>query len=86
MENIDEMRGKIKFYEFYIDYIEKQLTDLENQLKDVESYQKEKLNTVNNTKKEEVINALEYLKSKEVKTKQDQISIYTLEVVLKGLK
>lgn len=86
MENIDEMRGKIKFYEFYIDYIEKQLTDLENQLKDVESYQKEKLNTINNTKKEEVINALEYLKSKEVKTKQDQISIYTLEVVLKGLK
>lgn len=41
---------------------------------------------VDDDKKQEIIESLEYLKSKEVKTKQDQISIYTLEVILKGMK
>jgi hypothetical protein len=41
---------------------------------------------VDDDKKQEIIQSLEYLKSKEVKTKQDQISIYTLEVILKGMK
>lgn len=41
---------------------------------------------VDENKKQEIIESLEYLKSKEVKTKQDQISIYTLEVILKGMK
>lgn len=37
------------------------------------------------SKKEEVLQSLEYLKSKEVKTKQDKDSIYTLEMVLKSM-
>ena len=38
------------------------------------------------TKRDEVIESLSYLKSKEFKTKQDRESIYTLEVVLKSMK
>ena len=38
------------------------------------------------TKKEELIEALDFLKSKKVKTKQDKDSIYTLEMVLKNMK
>jgi hypothetical protein len=37
------------------------------------------------SKKEEVLKSLEYLKSKQVKTKQDKDSIYTLEMVLKSM-
>jgi hypothetical protein len=38
------------------------------------------------TKRDEVLESLSYLKSKEFKTKQDRESIYTLEVVLKSMK
>lgn len=38
------------------------------------------------TKRDEVLESLSYLKSKEFKTKQDRESIYTLEVVLKNMK
>lgn len=37
------------------------------------------------TKKEELIESLNYLKSKDNKTKQDRESIYTLEMVLKSM-
>lgn len=37
-------------------------------------------------KKQEIINSLEYLKNKSVKTKQDKDSIYSLEMILKNLK
>ena len=46
---------------------------------------------VNNTtqqpksKKEEILQSLEYLKSKQTKTKQDKESIYTLEMILKSM-
>lgn len=40
----------------------------------------------NKTKKEEMIDSLNYLKSKKTKTKQDKESIYTLEMVLKNMK
>ena len=36
-------------------------------------------------KKDEVLESLNYLKSKKVKTKQDKESIYSLEMVLKNL-
>lgn len=39
----------------------------------------------NSSKKDEIIESLEYLKSKKTKTKQDKDSIYTLEMVLKNL-
>jgi hypothetical protein len=38
------------------------------------------------TKRDEVLESLSYLKSKEFKTKQDRESIYTLEVVLKSMR
>jgi hypothetical protein len=37
-------------------------------------------------KKKEVLDSLNYLKSKKVKTKQDKESIYTLEMILRNLK
>ena len=37
-------------------------------------------------KKEELVDSLNYLKSKKTKTKQDKESIYTLEMVLKNMK
>ena len=37
------------------------------------------------SKKDEVIESLNYLKSKKVKTKQDKDSIYSLEMVLKNM-
>ena len=43
--------------------------------------------SVQNTKskKDEVLDSLNYLKNKKVKTKQDKESIYSLEMVLKNL-
>lgn len=38
------------------------------------------------TKRDEVLESLQYLKSKPSKTKQDNESIYTLEMVLRNLK
>lgn len=38
-----------------------------------------------NSKKQELIDSLEYLKSKKTKTKKDKESIYTLEMVLKNM-
>ena len=44
--------------------------------------------SVQNTKskKDEIIDSLNYLKNKKVKTKQDKESIYSLEMVLKNMK
>lgn len=39
-----------------------------------------------NTKRDEIINSLMYLKNKKVKTKQDKESIYSLEMVLNNMK
>lgn len=38
------------------------------------------------SKRDEIVNSLNYLKSKDVKTKQDRESIYTLEMVLKNIR
>ena len=38
------------------------------------------------SKKDEIIEALEYMKSKKGKTKKDKESIYMLEMVLKNMK
>jgi hypothetical protein len=44
--------------------------------------------SVQNTKskKDEILDSLNYLKNKKVKTKQDKESIYSLEMVLKNMK
>ena len=42
--------------------------------------------TNTNSKKNEILNSLAYLKNKSVKTKQDKDSIYSLEMVLKNMK
>ena len=39
-----------------------------------------------NSKKQEIMDSLKYLRSKQVKTKQDKESIYSLEMVLKNIK
>jgi len=40
----------------------------------------------NKSKKDEVIESLTYLKSKDKKTNQDKVSIYTLEMILRNMK
>lgn len=40
---------------------------------------------VQNSKKDELIDSLNYLKNKKVKSKQDKESIYSLEMVLKNM-
>jgi hypothetical protein len=40
----------------------------------------------NKSKKDDVLESLNYLKSKKVKSKQDHESIYSLEMVLKNMK
>ena len=42
--------------------------------------------TETKSKKDEIIESLNYLKSKEVLTKKDKESIYMLEMILKNLK
>lgn len=42
--------------------------------------------SVKKDKKQDLIDALNYLKSKSIKTKQDKESIYTLEILLKNYR
>jgi len=51
----------------------------------VVSNQPQQKKTQPKSKKDELLESLKYLKSKEVKTKQDKESIYTLEMVLKNM-
>jgi hypothetical protein len=77
---------KIYKLKLRVHHLAKKVIELENEIKKRDSLKKSSFNINSREKKQEIIESLEYLKSKEVKTKQDQISIYTLEVVLKGLK
>jgi hypothetical protein len=51
----------------------------------VVSSQPQQKKTQPKSKRDELLESLKYLKSKEVKTKQDKESIYTLEMVLKNM-
>ena len=77
---------KENLYKSKIQFLEKRILELEERLQNKIDLEIENKKTIDQNKKDEVIQSLEYLKSKEVKTKQDQISIYTLEVILKGMK
>jgi hypothetical protein len=77
---------KENLYKSKIQFLEKRILELEERLQNKIDLEIENKKEINQNKKDEVIQSLEYLKSKEVKTKQDQISIYTLEVILKGMK
>ena len=52
---------------------------------DYEDYEDAQVITKPKSKKDELVDSLNYLKSKEFKTKQDRESIYTLEVILKNM-
>ena len=77
---------KEKLYKTKIKFLERRITELEQKLESNLALEIDTQKKIDESKKQEIINSLDYLKSKEVRTKQDQISIYTLEVVLKGLK
>ena len=77
---------KENLYKSKIQFLEKRILELEERLQNKIDLEIENKKEIDQNKKDEVIQSLEYLKSKEVKTKQDQISIYTLEVILKGMK
>ena len=77
---------KEKLYKTKIKFLERRITELEQKLESNLALEIDTQKKIDESKNQEIINSLDYLKSKEVRTKQDQISIYTLEVVLKGLK
>lgn len=52
---------------------------------DYDDYEDVQVITKPKSKKDELVDSLNYLKSKEFKTKQDRESIYTLEVILKNM-
>ena len=86
MKNQDiKTKSQLFAYEKQVKYLQQRIQELETELfkKECElrSKQPSKLN-----KKEELMVALSYLKSKKVKTKQDKESIYSLEMVLKNMK
>lgn len=64
--------------------IDKQTSVKKPSIKTQKVEHKEKESVVN--KKIELQKSLDYLKSKQSKTKQDKESIYTLEMVLKNMK
>jgi hypothetical protein len=85
MDELHNLRCKIKMYEYKINWLYERIFELENQLSDKIINDTEQKNLETKTKKDEVLQALEYLKGKENKTKQDNISIYSLEMILKNL-
>jgi hypothetical protein len=52
---------------------------------DYDDYEDVQVITKPKSKRDELVDSLNYLKSKEFKTKQDRESIYTLEVILKNM-
>jgi len=89
MEN--QLNAKLLIYEYErkINHLEQRIKDLENELFKKECQlkmtSKVTVKSVPN-KRQEIINAIQYLKNKKVKTKQDHESIYSLEMVLKNMK
>jgi hypothetical protein len=87
----NQLNTKLLVYEYEqkIKHLEQRILDLENELfkKECQIKITSKV-TVKSvpSKKQEIINAIEYLKNKKVKTKQDKDSIYSLEMVLKNMK
>ena len=76
-------------YEQRIKHLEQRVIELETEL-----YKKElQIRTTSNivvksvpSKRQEIMDAISYLKNKKVKSKQDKESIYSLEMVLKNMK
>lgn len=76
-------------YEQRIKHLEQRIMDLETELYKKEMQIRISSNIVVKTipnKRQEIIDAISYLKNKKVKSKQDKESIYSLEMVLKNMK
>ena len=76
-------------YEQRIKFLEQRVIDLETELYKKELQIRLATNTVVKSvpsKRQEIVNAINYIKNKPVKTKQDKDSIYSLEMVLKNMK
>lgn len=74
-------------YQNKVNYLESRVRELETLLYEKECLLKTsgKLNT-NKSKRDEVLEAFEFLKNKKHKTNLDKQNMYTLEMVLKNLK
>ena len=80
-----QLKNLLFSYEKKVQYLERRVQELETELFKKECELKSKQPTKLN-KKEELVVALSYLKNKKVKTKQDNESIYSLEMILKNMK
>ncbi len=76
-------------YEQRIKYLEQVISDLEKELFKKDCQLRMTSNVVVKSvpsKRQEIVNAINYIKNKPVKTKQDKESLYSLEMVLKNMK
>jgi len=76
-------------YEQRIKYLEQVISDLEKELFKKDCQLRMASNVVVKSvpsKRQEIVNAINYIKNKPVKTKQDKESLYSLEMVLKNMK
>lgn len=89
MKNEIHIRRLTYEYECRIKHLERIIMELENELHKKEFLLKKSSKTSKsspNSKRQEIVDAINYIKSKPHKTKQDRDSLYSLEMVLKNMK
>ena len=79
-----EEKNKIYSLTKQVEYLKSIINDLEIELFKHRCLN-QKVTSKKLSKKQELLSSLEYLKNKKVKTKQDQDSIYIIEMVLKSM-
>lgn len=75
-------------YEKRISHLEQRILELETELYKKDCIIKSSSNSVRHSKnnRQDIIDAIHYIKNKPIKTKQDKESLYSLEKVLRNLK
>jgi len=84
-DNIYWLYDELKTADLDISSWMNDLVDDDDNDDDYDDYEDVQVITKPKSKKDELVDSLNYLKSKEFKTKQDRESIYTLEVILKNM-
>jgi len=84
-DNIYWLYDELKTADLDISSWMNDLVDDDDNDDDYDDYEDVQVITKPKSKRDELVDSLNYLKSKEFKTKQDRESIYTLEVILKNM-
>lgn len=88
MNNESRIKQLTYEYEKRISHLEQRILDLETELFKKDCLIKSSSNSIKHGKnnRQDIIDAIRYIKNKSVKTKQDKESLYSLEMVLKNFK